>query len=95
MPSPRNVSVSAERTINMALDLLDRQKQRLCAIVESERATPDEKYQALVSLAYMTGILMCEAAAGEVEKRSRCDGGSPQVLSRLIRTRSRTEPVHR
>ena len=68
MPSPRNVPVSAERTINMALDFLDQHKQRLCAVVESEQA--DEKYQALVSLAYMTGILVRQAAEAEEEKQS-------------------------
>ena len=67
MPSPRNTSLSAERTINVALDLLDQHKQRLCAVIESEQSTPEEKYEALVSLAYMTGILMREAALSEAE----------------------------
>jgi hypothetical protein len=65
MPSPRNSSLIAERTIQVALDLLDERKEHLCSITESEQTTPDEKYQALVSLAYMTGILMREAAEAE------------------------------
>ena len=41
--------------------MLDQQKQELCAVIESEQATPEEKYESLVSLAYMTGILTCDA----------------------------------
>jgi len=62
MPSPRNTSISAERAIIAALDLLDQHKERLCAIIESGEATPDEKYDALVALAYMIGILTGAAA---------------------------------
>jgi hypothetical protein len=65
MTSPRNTSLSAERIINVALDLLDERKEHLCSILESEQTTPDEKYQALVSLAYMTGILVREATEAE------------------------------
>ena len=61
MPSPRNTSLSAERTINAALDLLDKQKEELCSVIESEHTTPEEKYESLVSLAYMTGILTSAA----------------------------------
>jgi hypothetical protein len=61
MPSPRNTYLSAERIIQVALDLLDERKEHLCSIVESEQTTPDEKYQALVNLAYMTGILVRSA----------------------------------
>jgi hypothetical protein len=65
MPSPRNTTLSAERLIQVALDLLDQRKEHLCSIVESEQTSPDEKYEALVSLAYMTGILVREAAEAE------------------------------
>jgi CheY-like chemotaxis protein len=57
MPALRNTSLSAERTIQVAIDQHDERKEHLCSIVESEQTTPDEKYQALVSLAYMTGVL--------------------------------------
>ena len=65
MPSPRNTTLSAERLIQVALDLLDQRKEQLCSIMESEQTTPDEKYEALVSMAYMTGILVREAAGAE------------------------------
>jgi hypothetical protein len=60
MPSPHS-SVLSERIIYAALDMLDQQRQELCAVIESEHASPEEKYESLVSLAYMTGILTCEA----------------------------------
>jgi hypothetical protein len=65
MPSPRNTSVLAERTIHFALDLLDERKEHLCSVVESQQTTPDEKYQALVNLAHMTWVLVREAAEAE------------------------------
>lgn len=64
MPFPCSSTV-AEHIIHSALDLLDKRKQELCAVVESEQTTPDEKYEALVSLAYMTGILSNAAAEHE------------------------------
>jgi hypothetical protein len=64
MPSPRNSSLLAHRIIHLALDLLDERKERLCSIVGSEQTSPDEKFEALVSLACMTGILVREASDG-------------------------------
>jgi hypothetical protein len=66
MPSPRNASVSAARAINVAVGLADQQEQRLCAIVESKHATPGEKFQALVDLARLVGVLHA-AAEGDAE----------------------------
>jgi hypothetical protein len=45
------------------LDVLGQHKERLLAIVESEETTPDDKYEALMRLASLTGIL--SRAAGE------------------------------
>jgi hypothetical protein len=67
MSSPRNPSVSAARVINVTLGLADQQEQRLCAIIESKQATPDEKFQALVDLARLAGIVLHAAAEGEAE----------------------------
>jgi hypothetical protein len=67
MSSPRNTSVSAARAIDVALGLADQQEQRLCAIIESKQATPDEKFQALVDLARLAGIVLHTAAEGEAE----------------------------
>ena len=67
MSSPRNTSVSAARVINVTLGLADQQEQRLCAIIESKQATPDEKFQALVDLARLAGIVLRVAAEGEAE----------------------------
>jgi hypothetical protein len=70
MPSPRNISISAERAVNAALRLVDEHEQRLRAILESEQAPADQKFQALVDLAFLTGILVREAAEAEAEKLS-------------------------
>lgn len=69
MSSPRNSYLSAERAIHVAIDLLDQRKDYLCSIVESEQTTPDQKYEALVILACMTGILVREAALAEAAMR--------------------------
>jgi hypothetical protein len=64
MPSPRNTSASAARAINVALGLADQQEHHLCAIVESKQATPDEKFQALIELAHLAGIVLHAAVEG-------------------------------
>ena len=65
MPSPRNTSLSGQQAVDAALTLLDRHKHRLTEIIESEETTPDEKYDALIVLAHMTGVLT-NAVAEEV-----------------------------
>ena len=79
IPSPRNTSVSAARAINVALGLADQQKHRLCAIVESKQATPDEKFQAPIDLAHLAEIVLHSAAEGEAEifRRSSTDQKQP------------------
>ena len=57
MPSPRNTSLSGERTIETVLGVLEQHKERLCRIVESDDTTPEDKYEALIHLASLTGIL--------------------------------------
>jgi hypothetical protein len=57
----------AEQTIGAILDILDQHKQHLLAIVESEETTPDDKFEALMRLASLAGILT--SAAGEPEER--------------------------
>jgi ATP-dependent Zn protease len=66
MPSPRNTSESAARVINIAIDLVEQREERLRAIVESKRATPDEKFAALIELARLAGIVLHEKAEAEV-----------------------------
>jgi len=56
--SPRNASFSGQQALELALELLDQRRQHLCAIVESAQTTSDEKYQALVKLACLTGALV-------------------------------------
>ena len=68
MRSPRNNSAIAERVIHFALDLLDKRRQELCAAIESEQTTPEEKFEALVALADMTGVLTRKAAESMGEK---------------------------
>jgi hypothetical protein len=67
MSSPRNTSVAAARAIDVVLGLADQQEQRLCAIIESKQATPDEKFHALVDLARLAGIVLHAAVEGEAE----------------------------
>jgi len=67
MSSPRNTSVSVARPIDVALGLADQQEQRLCTIIESKQATSDEKFQALVDLARLAGIVLHVATEGEAE----------------------------
>jgi hypothetical protein len=57
MRSPHNSSILTRRIIQAALNLIDEQQGKLVAIVESEHSTPQERYDALVNLAHMTGVL--------------------------------------
>lgn len=34
------------------------EERRLCAIIESAQTSPEEKYQALLDLAYLSGVLV-------------------------------------
>ena len=34
------------------------EERRLCAIVESDQTSPEEKYQALVDLAFLSGVFV-------------------------------------
>jgi hypothetical protein len=43
---------------NISREAARAEERRLCAIVESDTATPDEKYQALVDLASLTGVFV-------------------------------------
>ena len=67
MPSPRNASLSGEQTMHAILDALDQHKQRLLAIVESEGTTPEDKYEALMRLASLAGILTRTLGEAEAE----------------------------
>jgi len=53
-------SAFVARALDAALRLGDEREQELCWIIESSQSSPDEKYQALLDLAYMTGILARE-----------------------------------
>jgi hypothetical protein len=50
--------LSLVRPVNAARN----EQRRLCAIIDSSKATPDEKYQALVELALLTGVFVPELA---------------------------------
>ena len=49
------------------LRLVDQDELRLRTVIESEQTSPEEKFQALIDLAYLTGILVREAAEAEAE----------------------------
>jgi hypothetical protein len=53
------------------LDVLGQHKEHLLAVVESEETTPDDKYEALMRLASLTGVL-ADAAAEQVGMPSLC-----------------------
>ena len=53
---------SAIRALDAAVGLVNEREQQLCQVIESSQSSPQEKYQALVDLAYMTAILVREAA---------------------------------
>jgi predicted nucleotidyltransferase len=65
MSSPRNTPDSATRAINVAVDLAEQREERLRAIIESKQSTPEEKFEALVDLAHLAGILLHEMAEAE------------------------------
>jgi hypothetical protein len=52
-----HTSVLAERIIHAAMGLADERKHELCDIVESDSSTATEKYEALLTLGHMTGVL--------------------------------------
>jgi hypothetical protein len=51
---------SAIRALDAAAGLVNEREQQLCQVIESSQSSPQEKYQALVDLAYMTAILVRE-----------------------------------
>ena len=51
----------------MAIGLVEQREERLRTIVESKDATPEQKFQALVDLAHLAGILLHEVAEAETE----------------------------
>jgi len=44
---------------------VEKQEDCLRAILESKQATPDEKFEALVDLAHLAGILLRETAESD------------------------------
>ena len=65
MPSLRYASVSASRAINVAIGLVEQQEERLRDVLESKQAAPEEKFEALVSLAHLAGIVLHELVEGD------------------------------
>jgi len=70
MSYARNASLSAAQSISPILDLLDRHKQRLLAVVESKATTPEDRYEALRHLASLTGALTRTTREVEVETQN-------------------------
>ena len=58
-------SDSAARAVNLALGLVERQEERLRAIVTSKQSTPKEKFRVLVELAHLAGIMLHVMADAE------------------------------
>jgi hypothetical protein len=51
---------SALSVLDAAVELANEREEQLCQIIESSQSSTEEKYQALIDLAYMTGILVRE-----------------------------------
>jgi diguanylate cyclase (GGDEF)-like protein/PAS domain S-box-containing protein len=60
MPAQQNNS--AVRAIDIAISFVEREEQRLRAIMESEASSGEEKFQALQDLAYLSGVVVRELA---------------------------------
>lgn len=52
---PESLEVRAAET---SFALRWAEERRLCGIIESERSSMEEKYQALLELAYLSGVLV-------------------------------------
>jgi hypothetical protein len=77
-PLPRNTKVSGAQAINVATGLVEQQEERLRDILESRQSTPDEKFEALVDLAHLAGILLHEMSeAEETHKATKPDDDKP------------------
>jgi hypothetical protein len=57
--NPRFIDMRAE---NASFVAKWAEEDRLCAIIESEGASTEEKYQALISLACLSGMFVSELA---------------------------------
>jgi hypothetical protein len=53
-------SAFVARALDAALKQVDEREQQLCQIIESSQSSPEERYRALLDLAYMTDILTRE-----------------------------------
>jgi hypothetical protein len=49
----------------VAIGLVEQREERLRAILESKDATPEEKFQALVDLAHLAGVVLHEVAEAD------------------------------
>jgi diguanylate cyclase (GGDEF)-like protein/PAS domain S-box-containing protein len=59
MHAPKNAAVGA---IDIAISFVDREEQRLRAIIESDSRSEDKRFQALKDLAYLSGVVVRELA---------------------------------
>src|ERR1035441_3487943 len=53
---------SALRAIDIAISFVDREEQRLRAVIESDSISGDDRFQALQDLAYLSGVVVRELA---------------------------------
>jgi len=65
MPFPYRPPVIALRAIEVAPSVVAQEERRLIAIIESERSSEDERFEALVSLANLASRLVIKLAGGE------------------------------
>jgi predicted nucleotidyltransferase len=79
MPSPGNTAVYAVRAIDVALGLVEQQEERLRAIIESKQSSPQEKFEALVDLAHLAGILLHEMGESEAISQIMDDVAPPAI----------------
>ena len=69
----------ALRAIDMAISYVDREEQRLRAIIQSGSSSSDDRFQALKDLAYLSGVVVRELAdmgSGSAERDPLADGAA-------------------
>jgi len=66
----------AVRAIDIAISLVEREELRLRAVIESDKASADERFRALQDLAYLSEIVVRELA--DIHVGASAEGSSAQ-----------------
>jgi PAS domain S-box-containing protein len=87
----------AVRAIDIAISFVEREELRLRAVIESDKASADERFRALQDLAYLSEIVVRELA--DIHVGASADGSSTQSpemrRARLNRIKPKTRRADR